>query len=507
MPNPSFLATTLSVFLLTVSCSKTPTSPAQPTINHAGEWTADQKTAIQDECEATLNSASVEATKISSICSCWVIDLSTRFTPDEADKDANVDAIQSSLNTCGRSAGLPGNLAHIKMDISRLRNPAQEKKKHLPGAISKVLDKVKQNPSPGQEAPLVIPTLHKSLESMLGRPNDYHLRLLRTPISLQYLRADPNAKVELDFLDRISQSDSSIFDPLPKTVEERLHLLAEKLDVGEPISDDLEKSYQEALQILYDNIEQRTPTKGFKAFRQYQENRRKLVEAYQKAETERERQLINLELRRLDEERLFIADFAKIGLAEHQVKRVEQLKAECDIENIRESLNKAHKPEIPFLASIVSGKSGWFIFGKTLKASAGVMIEGKAIDSQINKVQMNLVTPHIEWPSIYNNSAIQQGKWHTKDGWALSGGETENSKTLVPRLNAEILLSEKMELNFDNAVTIQQIQSALKDGRRVTVSGVPLVAGQVEFPTANTLKINSVQVIGVYDHAVPKIPR
>ncbi len=201
-------------------------------------------------------------------------------------------------------------------------------------------------------------------------------------------------------------------------------------------------------------------------------------------------------------------EFAKIELSEDVVQRMDLQKDLTDPEMVRTSLLRSHNPSYDGLQPALRGKSGWTIFQKPLSASSGVLIDGKPVTSRINQVRCNLVAVEVRWPSILENPVIREGKWKTSEGWVVSDGEpsTENSKEVVPRLNTSMILADKWEMTLDNAGTVGAIQTALKAGRKVSLSGIELFPSQVEFPKPTVIKINTATVLGIIDQTTPKIP-
>jgi len=378
----------------------------------------------------------------------------------------------------------------------------------IPSAVHQVLQKARNKAAAANSSTSLQAGLHEPLGKYLLRQGRT-LHLLRSPISVENLKTDSEFPAELEFLQRISKAGSVLFDPLENTIQERLNFLAEKLEAGEPMSDSLLKEYEAALTLLYTDRATRKPSPKYQALLEYEAKRKKLVEAYKNAETEQARQIINLELQRLDQDRLlFSAGGHEIEKAVFTVERVERDQKLADLDLVRASLRQGGLASYKQLQDSVRSKSGWVIFGAPVNANGGVKIEGRAIESRVVRVQGNLVGSRVEYPGLQYSSFARQGNWKSGD-WSLSDGDAsqDGPKELVPRLNTELILADKWELTFDDAATVSRIQSALREGKSVQVNGLTLTADKVDFPKPSSVRVNVAHVLGVYDEALPKIPR
>ncbi len=227
-----------SFVLLVAACSQSGNSAASG--GKQSLWSQSQISGLQSQCISDLQTTSVDSSKINPICTCWVGNVTTQYSPDEAELDSNVSPIQNLLNLCGQQAGLPGPLALVQSQIRELLSPIRdlmeekEPKVHIPKAPLKVLAKVRNNPLAGKVDAGLLLTLQPLIEEYLQRPKDRHLRLFPVPIAVENLKTDANYPPELEQLSHISKPDSALFIPLENSVEKRLHFLAEKIESVHP---------------------------------------------------------------------------------------------------------------------------------------------------------------------------------------------------------------------------------------------------------------------------------
>lgn len=508
----AFLIVNLSLELLACSKSNVPPAP-----NYQSLWSPDQVTAIQQQCSSVLGGQSIDPSKIGPICDCWVHDVTTSYSPDAADSNANVDPIKSLLNACGTANGLTAPLALFAREFRQLFAPLRapqsspdEKKTHIPSAISQVLDRVRHNPNAGGPEATLVAALRAPIADYLARPADYHLHLFRSPISVENLRTDSNYPKELEILERISEPGSATFTPMPKTVNERLHFLADKIEAGKPISEDLKKRYEEALAYLYSDVAKRVASPNHLAYLRYLKAEKEIYERLHNASDSRERELLQLQLDRLRSDYLgFREEFDKTRaylLIKEQVEREKDL---VNPEAVRASLLRNHQPQFQYgLESAVRGQSGWITFQSPISASGGLSIDGRPIDSHVSRVRGNLLTVDLDWPTLHD-PVIRNGRWRARDQWVLSegAGATESPKALLPRINSSVVLAEKLELSFASPATVGAIESALRSGKRVVVSGIELSASRVERTGPRSIRVNATQVIAVYDHSNERMPK
>jgi hypothetical protein len=483
--------------LALVGCSKSGDAPEVP---KTAAWSKAQLDSNQAACETTLKDDSIDEEKIKPICTCWVTAIAKDFTPEEADSRSNVDPIVALLNKCGEQNGLTTNLAFLK-DLFRSfimsRNPADES--HVSAAVAKALERVKAKREMGDPGDNFLSAMQKPLESMIGSYEGTQFRRFRVPI--------PTQDFTDEHLGRISKPNSKVFDPMEKSVEERLHFLADKIEAGEPISDKLRKEYDEAMAFLYKDVKKRVPSVYYQMYLTYETKRKKLIETLHKALTEREQRVIGLEIRRLDDEIRLNPKYHEMEIAIYKVSRIEREMELSNVNTVRARLSGAHQPQHLNIQEIAKGKAGWTLFSMPADASGGIIIDGKSIGSHVNKVKCNIVRINVSWPSIHN-SVIGNGKWKSTE-WKISDGDasTDSPKELVPRLAEGIVLGEKFELHFDNENAANSVKNALKTGKKVSIAGMDVTADQVDFPSANVIQINPSRVIGLYDRPVSKIPQ
>ena len=380
---------------------------------------------------------------------------------------------------------------------------------HVSSTVSKVLSMVRQRAAAAQSGPGLFASLYTPIQQYLERPSGDTLRLFRKPITVENLKTDSNLPDELREVEYLSKAGSSIFDPMPKTVEERLHFLANDIEDGHPLSSERQKEYEKALGCLYSDPDKKTPTRDYKIFLAYRGKRKKLVEQYQNAPTYRERSLIDLDLKSLDEDYLGMSpQFGRIESCLQTVESVEREKKMANAGKVKDALMGAHKPDYD-LSSVLRGQSGWTRFQSTVSANGELMIEGKPINSRVNRVACNLVALNVDWPSVFNDSRIEGGQWKNSAGYVLSTEDAshESPNELLPRLNTSMILADKWEVSFANSNVVSAIRSALQQGRRVTLGGVELSRDHIDFTGPTTLRVNSAQVIGVIDQRMPRSPR
>lgn len=377
---------------------------------------------------------------------------------------------------------------------------AQEPKK-LPKALHNVLEIVKNNPNAGKPNAPVMSMLNSYIDGLLVHGDDRRLRPFRSPISIDDLKRDGVPASLLALLERVPKADSKTFEALENTVDERVHYLTDKL-IAVPIPDSVQKEYDEAMAYLYKDGK---PTPQYQAYLDYEKERKRIGELLRKAETQKEQILLQMELRRLEDKRLLMLNYHEMIRKMEGLRRMEYYKQQQDIDIIRADFSKEHKPELRMLKSATTSGSGWFNLGFSTSADGVVMIDGQPVISQVSKIDSSIARIPVDWPTLHN-STVMHGVWKSED-YVLSDGDpkTESSKEVLPRLNHELILGKDFQMTFDSASTVSAIQSAVNEGRKVTVSGMELSKDKVSFE-GNKLKINTTQAIGVIDRDVEKKP-
>lgn len=116
-----------------IGCSETNTSKK-------GLWSQEQLTGFTAGCTGLLDGVAAAA-NISPICACYMEAVTTNYSPEESNQDANDAAIAKKLDECADKNGEPELLIHGSFIKAVLRNVNADQP--LPSAVRKALEKAR----------------------------------------------------------------------------------------------------------------------------------------------------------------------------------------------------------------------------------------------------------------------------------------------------------------------------------------------------------------------------